>query len=119
MEILAMVTAETLAAGSEAVDMLGAKLRTDFRDYWQPDQTFFDLMRNKPAFNAMVAELAGDNAAAEHITATTKTQKTIPQACLDGTRTAQIENWQPRYMDFPVGSNLQTVKAEHSQEEAA
>lgn len=119
LRVLAYLTAETLAVGSEAVDLLGAKLGTDMRDYWAPDATFFDLIRSKPALNAMVAELAGESAAAEHITATAKTQKAILQACLDGTRTAQIGNWQPRYMDFPMGFYLDAAPSENAQDKAA
>lgn len=119
MQVLAVVTAETLSANGTETDIIGAKLGTDMRDHWTPDQTFFDLMRSKPAINAMVAELAGHTASAEHITSTAKVQKSILQACLDGTRTPKIENWQPRYMSFPMGSYVDAPEAEETHAEAA
>lgn len=119
LQVLAVVTAETLSASGSEVEVLGAKLGTDMRDYWSPDQTFFDLLRSKPAVNAMVAELAGESAAAENLTATGKVQKTILQACLDGSRQPQIENWQPRYMAFPMAVYLEAEPGETAQEEAA
>ena len=42
--------------------------------------------------------------AAEHITATAKTQRAILTACMDGTRKPADPNWLPRYMAFPQGS---------------
>jgi ParB family chromosome partitioning protein len=100
--ILAYVMAETLDAHSGTVETLGALLGTDMRNWWTPDETFFDLMRDKAAINAMVRELAGDHAADAHVSSTGKVQKKIVMDCLDGTREAQVKNWLPRYMAFPA-----------------
>lgn len=102
MRILSFVVAETLPAQSVMVETLGAELEIDMTPVWSPDQTFFDLLRDKPALNAMVAEVAGEEVAAAHITSTAKVQKAVIQACLDGTREAKVENWSPRYMRFPM-----------------
>lgn len=102
MQILTYVMAETLEAHTDVVDMLGALLSTDMRDWWKPDQTFFDLLRDKEALNAMVAEIAGTDAAAAHVSAAAKVQKKIVADCLEGTRQAEIEDWSPRYMRFPA-----------------
>lgn len=71
-------------------------------DHWLPDETFFDLLRDKRAINAMVGEVAGDDVAAQHITSTAKAQKSIIKACLSGTRPANVQNWRPRYAAFPM-----------------
>lgn len=59
-------------------------------------------MRDKEAINGMVGEIAGENAAKEHITSTAKTLKAVIKACLDGNRAQKVENWTPRYMAVPI-----------------
>lgn len=102
MRVLTYIMAETLEAHSDTVETLGALIGTDMRGWWKPDQTFFDLMRDKEALNAMVAEIAGKVSAAAHVTSTAKVQKKIIADCLDGTRQAEIKDWLPGYMQFPA-----------------
>lgn len=102
--ILTFVVAETLPRNTAMVDVLGNMLSVDMADHWKPDQTFFDLMRDKEAINAMVKHAAGKTAADANITATAKAQKSIIQDCLTGARKGGKKNWQPRYMDFPMRS---------------
>lgn len=102
LRVLTYVMAETLEAHTDMVDVLGALFSTDMRGWWKPDQTFFDLMRDKEALNAMVAEIAGHDAAAAHVSAAAKVQKKIIADCLDGTRQAEVEGWLPRYLGFPA-----------------
>jgi len=99
--ILTFVTAECLPAGSALVEGLGKQLEVDMSAHWQIDETFFDLMRDKEAINAMVREVAGKEAADGNITATAKVQKKIITDCLNGTRTPKQAGWQPCYMRFP------------------
>lgn len=101
MRILTFVTAETLPCGSEMVEGLGAQLNVNMAESWQPDEVFFDLLRDKEAINGIVKELAGKASADAHISATAKVQKKIIQDCLNGTRTSKQANWQPRYIGFP------------------
>lgn len=102
MRILTYVMAETLEAHSSAVETLGALFGTDMRQWWNPDQAFFDLLRDKAALNSMVQEIAGKAAADAHSTSTAKVQKKIITDCLQGTRTRDVEGWLPRYMRFPA-----------------
>lgn len=102
MRVLTYVMAETLEAHTDMVDTLGALISTDMRGWWTPDQTFFDLMRDKETINAIVAEIAGEVTAAAHVTSTTKVQKKIVADCLGGTRQAEVKDWLPRYMRFPA-----------------
>jgi ParB family chromosome partitioning protein len=102
MRILTFVIAETLASQSDTVEMLGAQLSVNMNEVWTPDQTFFDLFRDKQAINAMVKEVAGKNAAESNITATAKVQKGIIQDCINGKRKMKQKNWKPRYMQFPM-----------------
>lgn len=102
MRILTLVVAETLPAQSDTVEMLGNHLSVDMSAVWTPEQTFFDLFRDKEAINAMVKEVAGKNAAEANTAATAKVQKAIVQDCLNGKRTNKQKNWKPRYMHFPM-----------------
>ena len=102
MRILAFVVAETLSCGTAMVDVLGKLLGASLKGCWSPDQTFFDLLRDKQTINAIVSEVAGKNTADAHLTETAKVQKKIIQNCLNGERTCENPNWQPRYMEFAM-----------------
>lgn len=114
--ILALVMAETLDPGSAMVEAAGVHLGVDMHDYWQPDETFFDLIRDKTTLNAMVAEVAGKDVAKGNITAKGKAQKQIIKDCLAGTNgRAKVAKWLPGWMAFPVraykkNGGLATVK---------
>ena len=101
VRILTCLMAESLAVGTELVETLAQQFNTDMSAAWTIDDAFFDLMRDKEAINGMVADIAGGTAADQNVTATAKAQKSIIKACLNGTRTAQVENWIPRYMAVP------------------
>lgn len=100
--ILTFLMAESLAAGSNVVETLAATFDTDMSASWAIDDTFFDLIRDKDAINSMVAEIAGENVAAQHVTSTAKAQKAVIKACLNGDRIAKTTDWTPRYMQVPM-----------------
>lgn len=103
-DILTFVVAETLESASATVEGLGVMLGVNMADHWQPDQTFYDLLRDKQAVNTMLAEIGGQGVADANVTATAKTQKHIIEDCRTGNgRTASLD-WQPRYMAFPMQS---------------
>ncbi|MBO9462464.1 ParB/RepB/Spo0J family partition protein [Labrenzia sp. R5_0] len=107
MRILAFVAAETLAADSAMVEALGLMLGVDMKQYWQPDETFFGLLRDKEAINAAVSECAGKDAAAANLAATAKAQKEVIRKSLAGERTDGKQDWHPRYMAFPMQAYTQ------------
>ncbi|MCI5076859.1 ParB/RepB/Spo0J family partition protein [Oricola sp.] len=107
MRIVTYVMAETLAAEEAVINKLGETLNVDMRQHWQPDDTFFDLLRHKPALNAMVAELAGDDVAKANLAATGKVQKGILRDCLNGNRKAKVTDWLPGYLAFPQRLHLE------------
>jgi len=102
MTIQTFVVAETLPSGSAMVEVLGDMLNVDMAQSWSSDQTFFDLMRDKPAINAVLKQVAGKITADAHISSTAKVQKKIIQDCLNGTRKGAKQDWQPNYMAFPM-----------------
>ncbi|WP_420346518.1 ParB/RepB/Spo0J family partition protein [Pelagibius sp.] len=104
MRVLAFVMSETLEAGTGVVEALGAYLKVDMRDYWQPDDAFFDLLRDKAAVNAILRHIGGKAVADANVTATTKVQKKIIRDFISGDGRKKAEGWLPRYMEFPFKS---------------
>ena len=102
LRILTYVMAETLEAHTPLVEMLGARFATDMTCWWEADQTFFDLLRDKEAINAMVREVASNMTADAHIASTAKVQKKIISDCIRGEGRQKAEGWLPRYLAFPA-----------------
>jgi ParB family chromosome partitioning protein len=101
MGLLAVVVAESLAVGTGIVDVLGTQLKVDVLKGWQPDDTLFQLIRDKEALGAMLAEVAGKQASETHLTATGAKKKGIIRMALDGNGRAKKDNWKPKWMAFP------------------
>lgn len=102
LRIAAFAVADSLAAGSAAVELAGVHLKADPRDAWKPDATFFELIRERATVNAMLAEVAGEAVAKGNVSETVKTQKQIIGDCLAGKNDRpKVENWLPGWMAFP------------------
>lgn len=101
MRVLAFVMAETLEAGTGVIEALGTHLQVDMRHYWEPDDAFFDLLRDKAAINAMLRHIGGKAVADANVTATSKVQKKIIRDFISGDGRKKVEGWLPRYMAFP------------------
>ncbi len=101
MSLLAVVMAETLAAGTQLIDGLGAILKVDVGQHWQPDATFFELAKDREAVSEMLAEVIGAPAAKCHLTDSGSQKKTIIKMALAGDGRSKVEAWTPCYMQFP------------------
>ena len=101
MSLLAVVMAETLAAGTQLIDRLGATLKVDAGQQWQPDTTFFDLVKDREAVSEMLAEVIGASAAKGHLTDSGSQKKSIIKMALAGDGRSKVETWTPRYLRFP------------------
>lgn len=84
LAIAAVVMADSLAAGSEAVEAAGAWLKVDIGAVWAPDDAFFDLMRDRETVNAMLREVGGKKVADGNLAEKVKTQKAILRDLLEG-----------------------------------
>ncbi|MGJ8530320.1 ParB/RepB/Spo0J family partition protein [Maritalea sp.] len=104
LRILTFLMADSLPVTSPILDDLGQDMETDVAQHWQPEQTFFDLIRDKQVLNTMVCAVAGKDTADANLTATAKAQRAILTDCLNGTRTASNPNWMPLYMAFPAAT---------------
>ena len=103
MRVLAFAMGESLAPGTAVVEALGHILKVDMANWWKPEDTFFDLLRDKPAINAMVAEVAGKRTAKDSVTKTAKAQKETIRGFLEGRNGSEApDGWLPGYMLFPM-----------------
>ena len=102
--LLALVMAETLAAGSALIDTLGQQLAVDVGAQWQPDDMFFGLLGDREMIGAMLAEVIGERAADSYLTATGTAKKEIVRKALAGDGRSKVTGWLPRYMAFPQGA---------------
>jgi len=101
MRILAVVMAETLAAGTGLIDTIGTTLNVDVGQHWQPDDTFFALVRDREAISGMLAEVIGETAATSYLIETGAKKKAIIKKALIGDGRTKVESWTPRTMAFP------------------
>jgi ParB family chromosome partitioning protein len=116
MRVAVVVMADTLAAGDAIVDAVGAHLGTDARRFWQPDDAFFELVRDRGTANALLAEVGGKPIAKANIAEKAKTQKAIIRDFLTGTNgRAKVEGWRPGWMEYPyrdLGAKPKKPKAD-------
>jgi ParB family transcriptional regulator, chromosome partitioning protein len=102
LDVLAVVMAETLASGSELVETLGVTLGVGMADYWQADQAFYDLLRDKEVATAVLAEVGGNAVAEANAKEKGKVIKGVIADCLTGENgRTKVETWVPRWMAFP------------------
>ena len=117
MDVIAIVIGETMAAGSAAVEAVGQEIGVDMARYWQADNAFFELIRDKEVMTAIVAEVAGDTVVQANRNEKAKTLKRIVRDHLAGADgRAKVENWVPKWMAFPPSAytargGVGTVKA--------
>ncbi|WP_339636916.1 ParB/RepB/Spo0J family partition protein [uncultured Hyphomonas sp.] len=107
MQVMAYAMADTLEAGGPMVEALLHVLGTDLPAYWQPDAAFFDLLRDKRAINAMVAEIASPTIAEGCLTETGKVQKSIIAGRIAGDGCEADPDWRPRWMQVPPAAYVE------------
>lgn len=102
MTIAAVVMGESLAAGGEAVEAVGAYLKPDMAELWTADDAFFDLIRDRAVANAMLKDVGGKRVADGNVTEKVKTQLGIIRDHLAGANDRpKVEGWTPKWLAFP------------------
>lgn len=102
LDAIAVLMGETLAAGSPAVDAVGAEIGIDMAQWWQADAAFFELLRDREVLGRLVAEIAGGAVAEANAGEKIATLRKIASDALAGADgRARVENWVPRWMAFP------------------
>jgi ParB family transcriptional regulator, chromosome partitioning protein len=102
MEVSAIVMAETLASGSDLIEMLGPVLKVDMADYWVADAAFYEALRDREVALAILTEVGGSAVASANAKEKGKTIKGLIADFLTGENgRPKVENWVPRWMRFP------------------
>jgi ParB family chromosome partitioning protein len=101
MQVLAFTMADTLEAGGAIVEAVAHVCETDMVSYWKPEPAFFDLLRDKRAINAMVADIGTASLAESCATETAKAQKMIIGNRIIGEGCEPNPDWRPSWMQVP------------------
>src|SRR3546814_9567653 len=102
MDLIGIVMGETLAVGSAAVEAVGQEIGVDMARYWQADDAFFELVRDREVLTCIVAEVAGPTVANAHAGEKAKTPKRIVREQIDGTALGRGHAWTPDTTAAPV-----------------
>jgi len=101
MQVMALAMADTLDSGGPAVEAVLHACSADPREFWKPDEAFFDLLRDKRVIKAFLADAASPEAALEAEVMTTKAQKTLLAAALAEGYGSSADAWTPGWMQVP------------------
>ena len=102
LDALAIVMGETLEAGTALIEALGRQLNIGMAETYVPDQALLDLIKDREVLDAIVAEVAGADAAAANAKATGKVKRQIIADCFaGGNGRTKVERFVPRWMTFP------------------
>jgi ParB family chromosome partitioning protein len=102
MEVIAIVIGETMAAGSAAIEAVGTEIGVVMADWWQADDAFLSLLRDREILGRIVADVAGETVADANRQEKGKVLKRIVADHLAGhDGRAKAERWVPRWMQFP------------------
>lgn len=99
--VLAYTMAETLEPGGAVVEAAAHVTGTDMSAYWTPEPAFFDLLRDKQAVNAMVADIGTQTLAYSCVTDTAKVQKQVISNRIEGEGCEPCPDWRPSWMQVP------------------
>ena len=102
LDVIAIIMGETLASGRAVIEAVGQEIGVDMTQYWQADDAFFSLLRDREVLGAIVAEVAGHTVASANTGEKAKTLKKIVRDHLDGADGREkVAGWVPRWMRFP------------------
>ncbi|GJE18424.1 ParB/RepB/Spo0J family partition protein [Methylobacterium marchantiae] len=104
MRVLGFVMSETLEAGTALIDTLGRTLGVRMEEWWQADDAFLSLIRDRQTLLSMLEEVGGTAVASAHTASPAKTLRSIVRQYATGEGRAKVEGWVPRQMAFPAGS---------------
>ena len=114
MEVLAFTMAQTLEAGGPVVEAVLHVCETDLPAYWNPDPAFFDLLRDKRAINAMVADIGSKSLADSCASDTAKVQKAIIGNRIMGHGCEPNPDWRPAWMQVPPARLVEGAGSPHA-----
>jgi len=101
MHVTALAMAETLESGGPAVEAVLHACGADLREFWKPDDAFLDLLRDRRAINAMVADIGSASLAETCASDTAKAQKMVIGNRITGEGCTPNPDWRPGWMQVP------------------
>lgn len=102
MQVLALVMAETLSPGSEAIEYCGEHCGIAMSDHWQADEAFLGLLRDREVMLAILGETGGAAVASANASEKGATIRGLIADHLTGANDrTKCERWVPRWMVFP------------------
>jgi len=102
MRIMTFAMAESLQADAQVVEALTYTVPVDLAAMWEPDDAFFEILRDKKIINAMVKDIAGKRTADSVLTDTGTAQKQIIRNRIAGHGADANPDWRPRWMQIPA-----------------
>ena len=112
MRVMTLAMAASLAAGTDLIEALTYAVPVDMGKLWEPDDAFFDILRDKRVINAMVKDIAGKSCADGALTDTGKVQKDIIRNRMAGHGVSADKarpDWRPRWMQVPASHYFDRV----------
>lgn len=109
LRVLTFAMAESLEAGSGIVEALTYTMPVDIKALWEPDDAFFDILRDKRVINAMVKDIAGKRTADGALTETGVKQKQIIRNRIAGHGAEANPDWRPKWMQVPATHYLDST----------
>ena len=100
LRVLAFLMAETLEAGTPLVGTLGVSMGA----WWDADDAFLPLIRDRETLLSMLAEIGGTAVASAHAASPAKTVRSIIRQYATGEGRRKVEGWVPRWLAFPAGT---------------
>ena len=107
VQVIAVVMAETLESGGPAVEAALHASATDPGTFWQPDEAFFDLLRDRRVTRSFLTETVSPEAAQKVETATLKAQKAQLVSALAARDGAKGDAWAPGWMQMPPARHVE------------
>jgi ParB family chromosome partitioning protein len=101
MQVMALAMAETLESGGPAAEAVLHVCGADLSEFWQPDEAFFDLLRDRRVINAMVADIGSPTLAETCAADTAKAQKMVIGNRIMGEGCPANPEWRPGWMQVP------------------
>ena len=120
MRVMAFAMAESLEAGADIVEAITYAVPVDMAALWEPDDAFFEILRDKKVINAMVKDIAGETVANGYLTETGKAQKTVIRNRIAGHGVDIPDpDWRPRWMQIPAAHYFDKASCPPSKSNAA
>lgn len=102
MKVLTYLMAQSLSVGTALIDDLGAMLGTDMATWWEADDAFFGLIRDRGTLLPMLEDIGGKAVAQAHKASPAKLLRSIIRQYATGEGREKAEGWVPPYLAFPA-----------------